>query len=333
VGRGLFTETDQLDHEGLPVRTALPGLQKLAETNEADFLKLIEDGLFGFTYNGKPLIDRYLPKRGLNPDKIEQYQQWEKEPPEAGIAPEQLDRVPKEFREAFNALPAYVQKDRLQMDDEALQWQLEQDNQNYEGKKQQGLAQQRQQQEVQQAIRQNVDQVSSQRFQSGFAEIVKDLAPVAFTPNSTVNSILQQSLAHMMVNVAFDSTMDFTHGDIKSVVEQLDPEIRPLRETFQKQTEAAERYKEYLSRTKDGRYSIEQAEAERMAETAALKLQAKVSGLTSTFVKFLSSQLAEAQGAEDAASLNGRPHVSGSPVGVIASGGINPNWSNQYIRR
>jgi predicted component of type VI protein secretion system len=331
TGRGLFTETEQVDQNGLPIRTAMPGLQKLAETNESDFLQMVDEALKGFTYENEPLLNRYIRQAGLDPGKLEQYREWEKEPPQS-LSPEDLSRIPTEFKEAFDKLPAYIQKERLLMDDEALKWQLERDHRDYEGNKQAELSQQRQQQEIQQSVVRNVETTTSARFESGFNEIVKDLAPVAFTPNPTVNSILQQSLAHMMVNVAFDPAMDFTHGSIKSVVEQLDPEIRGLRETVHKQTEAAERYKEYQSRTRDARYSREQADAERMAENAALKLQAKVSGLTSTFVKFLSGQLSEAQGAEEAASLNGRPLVSGQATGIIASNGANSDWHKSFIR-
>jgi hypothetical protein len=348
TGRGLFSETGELDPQTqLPIRTTVPNLLKLGQANQADFLQLAEDVMHGVTYQGKPMAVYGLEKLGLNPDHIEQYQQWEREgfsPAAVGYSEEEqaaLTSIPDKFKPAFEKAPQEVQRDWLNMPENLRNYHLEREQRDLDSQQAQQRGAQEAQVRFNQEIQSNSQNERMQSFGTSYGQLIKDLEPWQPTGNAVVDGLYRHSIGQLLTNV-FDPQMNSDPALPFSVVpllQQIAPnvDVKTLAaqaDEWDKQRDLAVRY-EAFNKREQGRYQTEATQARNEANRTLRNLNTKMGALAKEVVKYLTGDKAEQDAAELAAQgQQGRPRVTGTPNGnqPPPQQGYNTDWRANYYR-
>lgn len=342
TGRGLFTETGELDQQTqLPVRTAVPNLLKLGQESLDDFLRLAEDVTSGVTYQGRPMWHHAARQAGLNPDNFEQYKQWEREgfsPQAAGFSEDdraQIDSIPANLKGAFDKAPPNVQKDYLLMDEETRNYHLARDQRDLDRQQQEETGRQQEQARFNQGISETSQTERATSFEQSYGRLIEDLKPWQPTGDAALDSLYHHAVGQLLTNV-FDPAMSFSVApllqqiapdvDVKALVKQADD--------WDKQRDLAVRY-EAFSQREQGRYQTEATRARNEANRTYRNLGASMNTLAKRVVEHLTKGVAN-QDAVDAAAdgAQGRPHMTGAPNGNQPppnTGQYSQDWRRNFM--
>jgi hypothetical protein len=347
AGRGLFTETGQLDPDTqLPLRTAVPNLLKLGQESFGDFLRLAEDVMTGVTLDGRPMIYHGLEKLGLNPEHVEQYKTWEREgfsPQATGLSEEDralVDSIPPNLKGAFEKAPPNVQKDYLLMDEETRNYHLARDQRDLD--RQQSEETQRQQEQVRfnQDIQTTSQTERATNFGTSYGQLIEGLKPWQPTGDADTDTLYHHAIAQLLTNV-FDSQMNADPSlpfSVVPILQQIAPDVdvktlAAQADEWDKQRDLAVRY-EAFNKREQGRYQAEATRARSEANRTFRNLSAKMNALAKRVTERLSGVKAEGEAADLAAgAAQGRPRIPGAPNGnqsPQSTGQYNQDWRKQY---
>jgi hypothetical protein len=321
------------DGRGMPLTTAIPGLEKLANESPESFFQIFSDGLTRFEVDGERLDDYYgklwLQRKGIDPANLEQHVEWEKTGAPVATSGVDTSVIPEQYHAAFKTLPLAKQRDlafQLASENtelrEVAQYDLDQAQGRYEEKQARATEQQQHQQAFQQNIEKSGVEFVDTIFKEEYDSTLQSIASQWQSSSDPNRDALQQ---HMIMNTLVNLTdprMSFSaEAWLKSLSIQPDPKIPELAvsvENKAKQVKTAEAYGD--------QFKANQLRDELRNER--LQLKAKVNGIATLMVKALSGQLLT-NGEQTDELLRGaesRPSVTGT--GAQANGRrqlVNPN--------
>lgn len=322
------------DENQLPRHTAAPFIAKYAEKDPAGASRLIDAALQTIQVeNGikDTAVNWYLRDKGIDPNDLDNYKAWKEQGAPVATEAVDLSLLPAKYHDVFKQLPPYIQKDRMDMPEEARNWQLEQDFQSYQGRMAQESFQRQQAAEMETNISTATDKAIDGKFQDGFNQFLQQVSSWQPTANPEVNKAYHLELASSLVNL-LDSRMEFANKMLLDAAGiPFDSEIQSLNEAFQRNQALAERYKAHNARN-GNQYSREFAEAQKSADRDYLRLTQKIHGVSAKLMEFKNKVAKTEAGAEAAANLSSRPAINGQPAGNNGSQTANPQWFQQFVR-
>lgn len=324
-----------LDENQLPVTDASPFISKLAATRPAQATALInasldaqlvgEGGVRDTAFNWR------LKDMGIDPNDIEGYKAWKQQGAPVATEAVDLSAIPAKYHEVLTQLPAYIQKDRMDMPEEARNWQLEQDLQTFQNRQAQENYQKAEQAKFESSVSEATDKAVDAGFQKGFNQFLQQISSWQPTADANVNKAYHLELASSLVNL-LDGHMDFANKQLLEAAGiPYDPEIQQLNVSYQRNTALAQRYAAHNARN-GNTHAREFAEAQKTAERDYGRLTQKINGVAAKLIEFKNKVAKAEAGAEAAANLETVPRVNGVPAGSNGSGGANPDWYKDFVR-
>ena len=323
-----------LDENQLPVTDASPFISKLASQSPARATALIQAALqHPLVENGvrDTALNWALRDMGIDPNDVEGYKAWKQQG--APVATEAIDlsAIPAKYHEVLKQLPAYIQKDRMDMPEEARNWQLEQDLQTFSNRQAQENWQKAEQAKFESSISEATDKAVDEGFQKGFNQFLQQISSWQPTADANVNKAYHLELASSLVNL-LDGRMDFANKMLLDAAGiPFDPEIKTLNESYQRNTALAQRYAAHNTRNGNV-HAREFAEAQKAASLDYGRLTQKIDNVSAKLIEFKNKVAKAEAGAEEAANLDTVPRINGVPAGNNGSSGVNPDWYKSYVR-
>jgi len=325
----------RLDVNQLPVTDPSPFISKLAATRPTQATALInaaldtqligEGGVRDTAFNWK------LRDLGIDPTDIEGYKAWKQQGAPVATEAVDLSTVPEKYREVLKQLPPYIQKDRMDMPEEARNWQLEQDLQTHQNRIATENYQRAEQSKFETSISQATDKAVDGKFQEGFNQFLQQISSWQPTADANVNKAYHLELASSLVNL-LDGRMEFANRMLLDAAGiPFDPEIGSLNESFQRNTALAQRYQAHNARN-NNQYSREHAEAQKSADRDYGRLTQKINDVSAKLIEYKNKVAKAEAGAEEAANLGSRPTITGAPAGTDGLTVRNPDWYKSYVR-
>ena len=304
----------------LPMTTALPGLQKLAEQSPDTIYTLLNDAL-QLTIDGQPLEEQVtnflLVKQGLNPANITQYAEWEKTGAPVATSGVDYSLIPEPYIQAFKSLPPKIQADIASLmgsespqDKEAGQYYLDREKREFDRTQAEVKQREQQAKEFQSRVEASGQEFVDTIFKEEYDSTLQSIASQWQSSSDPNRDALQQ---HMIMNTLVNLTdprMSFSAEQwLKSLNIQPDPKITELAlsvESKAKQAKAAEVYGD----------SFKANQLRDELRNDRLQLKAKVNGIATSMVRALSGQLVLNQelGDELLEGAAARPLINGTSV-------------------
>jgi hypothetical protein len=323
-----------LDENQLPVTDASPFISKLAATRPAQATALINAALQApLVENGvrDTALNWALKDMGIDPNDIEGYKAWKQQGAPVATEAVDLSVIPAKYHEVLKQLPPYIQKDRMDMPEEARNWQLEQDLQTFQNRQAQENWQKAEQAKFESGISEATDKAVDEGFQKGFNQFLQQISSWQPTADANVNKAYHLELASSLVNL-LDGRMDFANKQLlEAAGVPYDPEIQQLNESYQRNTALAQRYAAHNQRNGNV-HAREFAEAQKAADRDFGRLTQKIDNVSARLIEFKNKVAKAEAGAEEAANLETVPRVNGVPAGSNGSSGVNPDWYKSYVR-
>lgn len=324
-----------LDANQLPVTDASPFISKLAATRPAQATALINAALQSQLVGEGGVKDTAfnwaLRDAGIDPNDIEGYKAWKQQG--APVATEAIDfsSIPQKYHDVLKQLPPYIQKDRMDMPEEARNWQLEQDFQSMQTRVAQETYQKAEQAKFETGISQATDKAVDEGFQKGFNQFLQQISSWQPTADANVNKAYHLELASSLVNL-LDGRMDFANKQLLDAAGiPHDPEILHLNESYQRNVALAQRYQAHNGRNSN-MHAREFAEAQKAADRDYGRLTQKINGVAARLIEYKNKVAKAETGAEAAANLGSRPTIVGAPAGSNGSPSVNPDWYKDYVK-
>lgn len=334
IVKGFSTPVEgQTDGDGVPLITAVPGLQRLADTSPDTFFQIIEDGLHRFKVGEETLFDVYgkewLQKQGISPENLEQHKEWERTGAPVAQSAVDLSNIPDKYQAAFKQLPAVKQRDLaalLASDDadqrEVAEYDLIQAQERFERGQAETRNKQAAERQAQVRIEQSTQTAIQGKFESGFNQFLQHLSTWQPTADEKVNRAYHIETASTLVNL-LDPNMQFANGMLyETLGMQPDAEIPQLNNQFQQQTGLVELYKARGDK-------LREAEAQRSADSAYMRLVSRLNGVAAKLVEH-KSRVAESSQAAARAGQHGRITVTGQSAALAQNGGRGGDWTKAY---
>lgn len=297
------------DQYGVARTTAKPGLEKLLSESPDTFIQIMSEGLAFPVQQGGTLLDFYgqqwLQSKGLNPQNLEQYQEWEKTGAPVANSGVDLSLVPEIYREAFKQLPAKIQNDILNADPEAQEYYLKDAQQKFDDRLSRQTAQQQQQRELQQTVERAGTEFVDTIFKEEYDSTLKSIASQWQSSSDPARDSLQHhAIVNTLVNLTDPRMSGFAEQWLKSLNIAPDPLIPQLAQSV----ESKARQLKMVEANGDRMRAAQLADALRGER---LQLKAKVNGVATLMVKALSVGLQAGeiglQGAQES-----RPSITGA---------------------